>query len=92
MASVTSPLVRKLKKALAERFPAPATIRLEDLDGIIGVITSTSFAGMDSIDRQNLIGEIIASSLSEKERHQIQVVVGGTPDEGTGYLAGARND
>ena len=85
---VKTPLVRKLEKVLTERFPAPATIRLEDLDGIIGVITSTEFAGMDGMDRQDLIGEIIEPRLSLEERRRIQVIVGVTPEEGTGYLAG----
>ena len=89
MASVKTPLLRKLKKVLTERFPSPATVKLEDHDGIIGVITSTSFAGMESIDRQKLIGDIVESRLSREERRQIQVIVAVTPDEGNGYLAGA---
>jgi hypothetical protein len=73
---------------LTERFPSPATIKLEDHDGIIGVITSPGFAEMETIDRQNLIGDIIATNLSREERRRVQVIVGVTPDEGTGYLAG----
>jgi hypothetical protein len=84
-----SPLVRKLKKALTERFPAPAKIRLHDHEGIIGVITSDQFAQMDTIDRQALIGKIVADHLSPEERRRVQVIVGVTPDEGNGYLAGA---
>jgi hypothetical protein len=60
---------------------------LEDHDGIIGVITSPGFARMETIDRQNLIGDIIATKLSQEERRRVQVIVGVTPDEGTGYLA-----
>src|SRR6185437_5661030 len=59
MASVKTPLLRKVQKALKTRFPSPATVKLEDHHGIIGVITSDSFSGMESIDRQNLIGEVI---------------------------------
>jgi hypothetical protein len=84
-----SPLLKKLEKALTERFPAPATIRLDDHDGIVGVITSERFAKMESIDRQNLIGEIVAAHLSPEEQRRVQVIVGVTPDEGDGYLAGA---
>jgi hypothetical protein len=86
--SLKSPLVRKLEKVLAERFPTPATIKLDDNDGIIGVITFAGFAGMEAIDRQNLIGGLVAKYLTPEERRQIQVIVGVTPDEGTGYLAG----
>ena len=64
----------------------PASVKLEDLDGISGVITSAGFAGMESIDRQNLIGDILASSLTPEERRRVQVIVAVTSDEGTGYL------
>jgi len=43
---------------------------------------------MDTIDRQNLIGDIVATNLSPDERRRVLVIVGVTPDEGTGYLAG----
>ena len=88
MAAIKTPLLRKLEKVLIKRFPPPATVRLEDHDGIIGVITSPGFAGMETIDRQNLIGEIISTHLVQDEQRQVQVIVGVTPDEGTGYLAG----
>ena len=88
MASLKSPLLRKLEKALIKRFPSPAIVKLEDHDGIIGVITSGAFAGMETIDRQNLIGDIVETHLSPEERRQVQVIVGVTPEEGTGYLAG----
>ena len=88
MATLKTPLVRKLEKALTKRFPSPGAVKLEDHDGIIGVITSPAFAGMETIDRQSMIGEIVERHLSPEERRQVQVIVGVTPDEGTGYLAG----
>jgi stress-induced morphogen len=88
MASVKSLLQRKLERLLAQRFPPPATIRLEDHDGIIGVITSAQFAGMETIDRQALIGDILATHLTPEERRRVQLIVAVTPEEGTGYLAG----
>ena len=88
MARLRSPLVRKLERALTRRFPAPAKVELEDNDGIIGVVTSAEFARLDTIDRQNLIGDLVATHLTPEERHRVQVIVGVTPDEGTGYLAG----
>jgi len=81
-------LLRKLEKVLTGRFPSPATVKLEDHHGIIGVVTSASFAEMDPIDRQDLIGDIIATNLSPEERQRVQVIVAVTPEEGTGYLAG----
>ncbi|HQU45722.1 MAG TPA: hypothetical protein PK867_23110, partial [Pirellulales bacterium] len=77
-----------LKKVLAKRFPPPATVKLEDHDGIIGVVTSSGFRGMEALDRQKLIGEIISAQLTKEERQRVQVIVAVTPDEGTGYLAG----
>ncbi|HZK81774.1 MAG TPA: hypothetical protein VFC46_11920 [Humisphaera sp.] len=88
MARLRSPLVRKLERALARRFPKPAKVELEDNDGIIGVVTSAEFARLDTIDRQNLIGDLVARHLTPEERHRVQVIVAVTPDEGTGYLAG----
>jgi hypothetical protein len=87
MATVSNSLIRKLKRILVERFPSPDIIKLEDHDGIIGVITSDRFSGMETIDRQNLIGEIIARHLTLEERQRVQVIVGVTPEEGVGYLA-----
>ena len=88
MAILKTPLLRKLEKLLAKKFPPPASVKLEDHDGIIGVITTTKFAGMETIDRQNWIGEIMEEYLTPEERGHVQVVIGVTPDEGTGYLAG----
>ncbi|HMF35557.1 MAG TPA: hypothetical protein VKF17_02930 [Isosphaeraceae bacterium] len=88
MEGLKTPLLRKLEKVLIKQFPAPATVKLEDHDGIIGVITSAAFAGMETIDRQSLIGNVVETHLAPQERRQVQVIVGVTPDEGTGYLAG----
>ncbi len=87
MARLNSAFQRKLERILTRRFPVPDTVKLEDHDGIIGIITSAGFAGMESIDRQNLIGDILATHLTPEERRRVQVIVGVTPDEGTGYLA-----
>lgn len=89
MATVKTPLQRKLEKVMSKRFPPPATVRVEDHDGIIGVITSDEFSAMETIDRQKLIRDIIASELTKDERRRIQMIVAVTPDEGTGYLASA---
>jgi hypothetical protein len=88
---VKSGLQRKLEKILVQRFPPPATIRLEDLDGIIGVITSAQFARMETIDRQALIRDLLATHLKPVERRRVQLIVAVTPDEGTGYLASPGN-
>lgn len=88
MASLRFLLARKLERVPTQRFPPPATVTLEDNDGIIGVITSAGFARVETIDRQSLIGDLIATHLTPEERRRVQVIVGITPDEGIGYLAG----
>jgi stress-induced morphogen len=88
VARVKTPRQRRLEKLLTERFPLPASVQLQEHDGIFGVITSSQFAGVETIDRQNLIGDIVATHLTTAESQKVLVIVGVTPDEGTGYLAG----
>jgi hypothetical protein len=89
MAHSITPLVRRVRQALVQEFPPPDTIKLEDCDGVIGVITSKRFAPLEMIDRQNLIHNLLAKSLSPDEQRRIQIIVGVSPDEGTGYLESA---
>lgn len=88
MASVKSRLQRKLERILTKRFPPPSTVRLDECNGIIGVVTSPAFEKMDRMDRRDLIDEITAESLTAEEQRQILIIVAVTPDEETGYLAG----
>lgn len=88
MARLRSQLARKLEKALREEFPPPATVKLDEHDGIIGVVTSDEFAGVESIDRQNRVGRIVDRNLSAEERRKVQVIVAVTPEEETGYTSG----
>jgi hypothetical protein len=78
--------LRKLKRILEERFPPPDNLDLRDEDGIIGVITSRRFRGLDSMQRQNVIHDILASGLTAEEWRD--VVLGAvTPEEGTADAA-----
>lgn len=88
---MTSPLTRKLKKLLMKRFPPPAKIKLEDEDGIIGVITTREFQGVDVLDRQDIIGGVIEPHLTPEENRRVLVIVGVTPEEETGYVAGVES-
>jgi acid stress-induced BolA-like protein IbaG/YrbA len=81
-------LLRKLKKILTEQFPPPDKVSLEEQDGVIGVIASARFKRMSSIDRQNLIGDLLAAHLTPAELRQVQVIVGVTPDEEAAYSSG----
>ncbi len=81
-------VVRKLKKILEERFPPPDKVDLRDEEGIIGVVTSKRFRRLDTMQRQNLIHDILANHLTEEERRHIVLIVGVTPEE---ELANARD-
>lgn len=81
--------IRKLKHILAERFPPPDKVNLRDEDGIIGVVTSKRFRRLDTMQRQDLIHDILATQLKPEERRQVLLIVGVTPEE---ELANAGED
>jgi hypothetical protein len=81
--------LRKLKKILEQNFPAPDKVDLRDEDGVIGVITSKRFRRLDTMQRQNMIHDILASSLTGDERRHVLLLVGVTPEE---ELANASTD
>ena len=74
-------LVRKLKKVLEQRFPPPDKIDLRDDDGIIGIVTSKRFRRLDTMQRQDLIHDILATQLTGDERRRVLLIVGVTPEE-----------
>lgn len=78
---VTNDVVEKLRGILCAEFPPPATIRLDDDDGIIGVVVSPRFKGMDAMDRVNLIWDLLGAQLTPEERRRVLTVVGATPEE-----------
>jgi hypothetical protein len=75
------PALRKLKSILEESFPPPDKLDLRDEDGIIGVITSRRFRRMDTMQRQNLIHDILTTNLTAEERRRVLLLVGVTPEE-----------
>ena len=74
-------VVRKLKKILEERFPPPDKVDLRDDDGIIGVVTSKAFRRMDTMQRQDLIHDILADPLDRRGTAHVLLIVGVTPEE-----------
>jgi acid stress-induced BolA-like protein IbaG/YrbA len=74
-------VVRKLKKILAERFPPPDKVDLRDDDGIIGVVTSKQFRRMDTMQRQDVIHDILTTHLTDEERRHVLLIVAVTPEE-----------
>jgi len=71
----------KLKKILEKRFPAPDKVVLRDEDRIIGIITSRRFRRLDTMQRQDLIHDILATQLTKEERGQVLMIVAVTPEE-----------
>jgi hypothetical protein len=88
MANVQCPLRRKLKRILSNRFPPPAAVKLDEYNGVFGVVRSAEFVKMDVAERLDLIGELMASHLSREELEQVLVIDCVTPDEEIGYLPG----
>jgi acid stress-induced BolA-like protein IbaG/YrbA len=78
-------VVRKLKKILEERFPPPDKVKLRDEDGIIGILTSKRFRRMDSMQRQDLIHDILETQLTAEERQHVVIIVAVTPEEELAY-------
>ena len=74
-------VVRKLKKVLEKHFPHPDKVVLRDDDGIIGIITSEKFRRLDTMQRQDLIHELLTAHLSGEERRHVLLIVGVTPEE-----------
>jgi hypothetical protein len=82
-------VIRKLKKILEDSFPPPDKVQLREHDGVIGIITSKRFRRMDTMQRQDLIHDILTSNLTASERQQVVIIVGVTPEE---ELANAVDD
>ncbi len=74
-------VTRKLRKILKENFPPPDKVALRDDDRIIGVVTSKRFRRMDTMQRQDLIHDILTTHLTGEERKHVLLIVGVTPEE-----------
>jgi stress-induced morphogen len=74
-------VARKLKRVLTRHFPPPDKVELRDEDRIIGVITSKRFRGMDSMQRQDMIHDILTTDLTADERRQVLMLAAFTPEE-----------
>ena len=81
-------IMRKLKKILEERFPPPDKVDLRDEDGIIGVVASQRFRKLDTMQRQELIHDLLATHLNSEERRHVLLIVAVTPEE---EIANARD-
>ena len=74
-------LLKKTTKLLRQAFPPPARINLKDEDGIMGVVVSSRFEGLEGLDRQNLLWDVLDKKLTPEERRRVVIIVAVTPKE-----------
>lgn len=74
-------LRQKVDKLLRQAFPRPDRVSLQDDDRIIGVVVSSRFAGVDVIDRQNMIWAALEKGLTVDEKRRVLTIVAVTPRE-----------
>ena len=80
-------LEEKIKTALEQQFPPPSSkLEIDPEDGIIGILISPRFEGVEFIDRQNMIWDILDPLLSNEEKRQIHTIVATTEEEYAGHM------
>ncbi len=78
-------VARKLKKILEQTFPPPDKVELRDDDRIIGIVTSKRFRRMDTMQRQDLIHDILSTHLTREEQRHVLMIVAVSPEEAIAY-------
>ena len=78
-------LREKVISLLTDAFPPPATVELQEGEEIIGVLVSERFDGLDSMQRQDMVWDILDKALEPEEKRQILTVVAVTPVEYIGH-------
>ncbi len=74
-------LLKKARRLLKQAFPTPAKISLKEEDGIMGVVISSRFEGLEGVDRQKILGDVLDQNLTADERRQIVIIIAVTPEE-----------
>jgi acid stress-induced BolA-like protein IbaG/YrbA len=80
-------VLKKVKTALNRHFK-PELLDLHDDDGIVGVIVSDDFRGVESIDRQTMIQQALQKSttpLTKADWRRILIIAPMTPEEFVAY-------
>ena len=60
-------------------------MNLRDEDGIIGIVTAKRFRRMDTMQRQDVIHDLLEARLTPEERRQVVIIVAVTPEEEIAY-------
>jgi hypothetical protein len=74
-------LVKKVETLLRNSPLRPDDVNLDGSDGIIGWVVSKRFEGLESIDRMNMLWDILDAGLTKEERRRIVMIVAATPVE-----------
>ena len=74
-------IARKLKKILKDQFPPPDKVKIRNGDKVIAIVTSKRFQQIDTMQRQDLFHDILTKKLTDKERREVLMIVGVTPEE-----------
>ncbi len=72
-------IIRSLSESLRVHY-----VRLEEDDGISGIVVSPQFHGMSTMDRQGMIEDALSNAsnaLTKEENRQILMIAGLTPEE-----------
>jgi hypothetical protein len=85
--SAGNTFLNRLRAVLEEAFPPPDKIELRDEKGVIGLVTSAQFYGVDSLDRQTLVWKVLDRHLKPQERKKIVIIVTLTPKEKIAYTS-----
>ena len=80
-------LLEKVRALLLKEFPPPDKVELDDDNGIIGAVISRRFEGLESIDRINIIWDLLDKNLTRNERRRVVTIVAVTPIEEIAHRA-----
>jgi acid stress-induced BolA-like protein IbaG/YrbA len=86
MGSLTD-LAERVKELLNDAFK-PAEISVSSRDGVVVILVTERFEGLEDMARQEAVWQVLDRSLTPEERRAIAVVVALTPKEHGFHLAG----
>lgn len=84
---IRSDLPENVKAILEAQFPAPSKVTVRDDDGIIAIVVSDQFGGLEDLDRQGLAWRELETNLDRPEQREIAIIVTVTPEEEIAYSA-----
>lgn len=85
-------VLKKVTSLLKEMFPPPDQVNIKDDNGIIARVISSSFSGLDSLDRIKTIWDVLDKKLTPEERAKIVIILAVTPSEHQFHTAGRRRN